>query len=163
MVIQRNARKCNQLYFLFISEPIQCAYVNISLSSTNVKLNESIAITQDGMNPACCANVNKFELHATRLGALSDTIIAVYGRRNTFELPSVVDAAYKDRVFMSGGKNVTISPVTVADEKTKYFFFYQYFDGVTSSSLATVESKHLELQNVYGMNVFSIISHFFYQ
>ena len=53
---------------------------------------------------------------------------------------------------MSGGKNVTISPVTFADEKTKYFFVYQYFTGVGDTK-ATVESKKLELQNVYGMKI----------
>ena len=140
---------------------MQCAYVNMSISSRNIKLNESITITQNGMNPTCCADVNKFELHATRLGASTDTIIAAYDRRNIFTLPLAVDAAYKDRVFMSGDKNVTISPVTVADEKTKYFFVYQYFTGPKTT--ATVESTKLELQNVYGMKDFFFNQSLFYQ
>ena len=105
------------------------------------------------MNPTCCRDLDMLELHATRLGASTDTVIAVYDRRNVFDLPSVINAAYKNRVFMSGGKNVTISPVTVADEKTKYFFMYRYFIG-GGFTTAIVESKKLELQNVYGMKDF---------
>ena len=141
------------LYLILASfcKPIQCAYVNISLSSTNVKFNQSISITLEGMNPVCCADLDRLELFGMRLGEPYATLIASYNRRNVFSKPTVPNVAYRDRVVMSGGSNVTISQVTVADEKAKFHFSYTYF---TKAGTAIVESRKLELEHVFILPIF---------
>ena len=132
-------------------KPVQCAYVRISLSSTNVKFNGSISITLTGMNPACCVDLDRLELFGMRLGEPYATLIASYNRRNVFSKPTVPNVAYRDRVLMSGGSNVTISQVSVADEKAKFHFSYTYF---TKAGAAVVESRKLELQHVFILPIF---------
>ena len=128
-----------------LCNPIQCGFVNISLSSTTVMFNQSITVTLTGMNPACCMDVDKLELHAMRRSESYIAAIASYNRRNVFTKPLAPKVAYQGRVLMSGGSNVTISQVTAADEKTKFYFVYAYF---TKIGRAIVESRKLELEHV---------------
>ena len=110
-------------------------------------LNESITISVTGMNPACCADMESLELFAIRLRAQYPSMIAYYNRLNKFTNPSIVDQVYRYRVSMSGGSNVTISQVSVIDEKSKYFFKYKYYRGVEIRAIA-VDSREVELEQV---------------
>ena len=135
------------LYLMLASfcKPTQCGYVNISISATTVMFNQSITLTLTGMNPACCYDLDKLELHAKRRSESSIAAIASYNRRNVFTTPLATKVAYRGRVFMSGGTNVTISQITAADEKAIYRFVYTYF---TKVGTERVDSREVQLEQV---------------
>ena len=132
-------------------KPIQCAYVNILLSSSYVEFNGSINVALTGIDPPCCVDLDKLELYARRVGQPYASLIASYNRRNVFTVPTIPHAAYRDRVFPSGGSNVTISQVTVADEKSKFHFIHTYF---IKAGEAIVESRKVELEHVIIFPIF---------
>ncbi len=129
---------------------LDCAYVNISSSSTNVKVNGSLVITVLGYDPPDANMDTLHMLYESPSGTISE--IAEYDQNfdKSFIISSDIPAADKGRVNISSPLTITISPVIFADEKKKYFFRYEFRDGKRNVIL----SRKVELHNVYGMQPF---------
>ena len=134
------------MYSLFNSGIVKCGYVNISLSATSVRVKGNLQITLLDMNPAYGANIRSLELVYVASDG-STSFLADYDCRFKRFFPHwAIPPAYHGRLYISRN-NITVSPVRFADEKTKYYFHYAFYLG---ASISSVESRQLELRNVYG-------------
>ena len=136
-----------------MSSVCDSASVNISLSSTNVRVNGSINVTLVGFGPCCDGFAFLHLLCLSDAPGSYPRRIAYYIKyTKSLKLRNPMPREYRGRVKLASAHVVTIDPVRFADEKTKYYFVYEYYTGKTLKKF----SKKMELQNVFGMyNVYS--------
>ena len=129
---------------------LECAYVSISLSSTNIAVNGSLNITLLGFDPGS-SNFDRLQVRSARPGK-APLAIAKYLKNGTrLAVESSMPSYYVGRVNILNNISLAISPVTFADEKTKYDATYRY----RSDGYTTVQSAKFQLQNVYAFPIFA--------
>ena len=129
---------------------LECAYVSISLSSTNIEVNGSLNITLLGFDPGS-SNFDRLQVRSVRPGKAPLAIAKYLKNGSRLAVESSMPTYYVGRVNISNNISVVISPVIFADEKTIYDATYRY----RSDGYTTVESAKFELQNVYEFPVFA--------
>lgn len=115
------------------------------MSSTSVKENGSLNISLLGFDPPFSSRSFDFlNLHYIgpngRLGFIAD--YSRFSQKLRLRNPRI----YAGRIRLSGSQAVTISPIKIPDEKTKYYFEYVH----NSGSSVSVLSETIQLQHVYG-------------
>ena len=143
----------------FVLDAVESAYVKMSLSSTNVMINGSLDITLLEVNPIIgSGDFERVDVHLVRPGGPVATIAEHRRRDSKFSLKTAtMPNEYKERLNVSSALTVTLSPVTFDDEKTTCYLSLLYYN-TTLSSYKTVESKRIELENVYGMKFFTVFN-----
>ena len=132
---------------VFISVPLESAFVNVSVSQTNITINGSMEVTLLGVDPNAksstlvCSTID-------RGGARYD--IAYYNFfLNTMILERPMPKDYAVRVQITSPRNFTVSPIKFTDEKLNVQCKLTYYNNV--GTRLTVLSPNIIIENVYGM------------
>lgn len=124
---------------------MKCAYVNISLSATSVRVLGHVNVELVDMHPACCTSAFKnLFLRATVFGGYTYQLAKYDKTYKVFRLVTPVPSVYKGRIH-AYNQRVQIIRMKFEDEGTRFYMEYYY-----DQSFNYVESTRVKLKNVYG-------------
>ena len=143
------------MFFISVSPSSGLDSVSMSVSSVNVRVNGSLNITMLRFDPPCCTGFESLAfLYILDTPNAVERELAAYTRfEKKFDLKDQLPLRFRGRVNISSAHTITISPVTFADEKAKFYFKYKYFSG----SGIIVRSDRMGLQDVFGMYFIPLI------
>ena len=127
--------------------PLESAFVNVSVSQTNITVNGSMEVTLLGVDPNARSSTLVCST-ADRGGARYD--IAYYNFfLNTMVLERPMPKDYIGRVKITSPRNFTVSPIKFIDEKLSVQCKLTYYNNV--GRRISILSQSITIENVYGM------------
>ena len=134
----------------FISVPVESAFVNISLSHTNITVNGSLDVTLLGVDPN--ATTSNLVCSTVASGGAKYEIVYYNFFQKTFVLENPMPADYVGRVKIVSHQEFTVSPIKFTEEKLGVQCRFTYYNNV--GTRLNLESSKVTIENVYGIHTF---------
>ena len=126
--------------------PLESAFVNISLSHTNITVNGTLDVTLLGVDPN--ATTSGLVCSTLTSGGAKYDIVYYNFFLKTFVLENPMPADYAGRVKIKSHKEFTVSPIKFTEEKLGVQCKLTYYNNV--GTRLNLQSSMVTIENVYG-------------